>query len=109
MLWCSLLQTELVEKSSDAKVRCIHCGRERKQSIARNGKFCSQRCILQWLADHPEKTLEDAIANAAPSSSTLRKHAYITIQGCTLNNAHHLLLSKHKAYSMISTSLLQLP
>jgi len=79
----SRLQTD---PAFDPKVKCIHCGRERKQSMARNGKFCSQRCILHWLTDHPEKTLDDAITNATPSSSSLCKYTCLQFVGnyCSL-------------------------
>ena len=30
------------------KMKCIVCGRERKQGIVRSDKFCSQRCSNQW-------------------------------------------------------------
>ena len=73
-----------IDPAGEAKVKCIHCGRERKQSMARNGKFCSQRCILHWLTDHPEKTLEDAINNATHSSCKYRYPILINARHCSL-------------------------
>ena len=50
---------------------CIHCGRERKKSMARSDRFCTQRCILQWLEANPDKTLQDAITDdVAPPAAT---------------------------------------
>ena len=40
--------------SGEEKVKCIVCGRERKLSLMRSNKFCTQRCINQWSEKNPE-------------------------------------------------------
>ena len=45
-------------------MKCVQCNRERKLSVARTPKFCTQRCIMQWLRDHPDKTPKDAVGDS---------------------------------------------
>lgn len=52
---------------SDNKMRCVQCNRERKLSVARTPNFCTQRCIIQWMEEHPDKSLKDAMGDATPS------------------------------------------
>ena len=49
---------------AEAKMKCVECGRERKQSVARSGKFCTQRCLVQWVERHPDRTLQDALGDS---------------------------------------------
>ena len=42
-------------------MKCVQCGRERKVGMARTDKFCTQRCIINWLEAHPEKSVDDAM------------------------------------------------
>lgn len=47
---------------------CVQCGRERNMGVARTSKFCTQRCIINWLEDNPDKAPKDAVGDdsAAP-------------------------------------------
>ena len=45
-------------------MKCVQCNRERKLSVARTPKFCTQRCIMQWLLEHPDKTPKDAVGDS---------------------------------------------
>ena len=42
-------------------MKCMQCDRERKVGMARTDKFCTQRCIINWLEAHPEKSVDDAM------------------------------------------------
>lgn len=37
------------------KVKCIVCGKERKRSLMRSTRFCTQRCINQWSEQNAEE------------------------------------------------------
>lgn len=51
---------------SEGTMKCVQCGRERKAAMARTNKFCTQRCIINWLDLNPDKTLDDAMGNDTP-------------------------------------------
>ena len=42
---------------------CVQCGRERYMGVARTSKFCTQRCIINWLEDNPDKAPKDAVGD----------------------------------------------
>lgn len=46
-------------------MKCIHCGRERKIGMARTEKFCTQRCIVNWLELNPNKSVEDVMVTTS--------------------------------------------
>lgn len=37
------------------KVKCVVCGKERKRSLMRSNRFCTQRCINQWSEQNAEE------------------------------------------------------
>lgn len=49
-------------------MKCVQCGRERKIGMARTEKFCTQRCIINWLEAHPDKGVEDAMGESSPEA-----------------------------------------
>ena len=49
-------------------MKCVECGRERKIGMARTEKFCTQRCIINWLEANPDKNVEDAMGNVTPTA-----------------------------------------
>lgn len=49
-------------------MKCVQCGRERKIGMARTDKFCTQRCIINWLEANPEKSVEDAMGASSPEA-----------------------------------------
>lgn len=49
-------------------MKCVQCGRERKVGMARTDKFCTQRCIINWLEAHPEKNVDDAMGVGSPEA-----------------------------------------
>ena len=48
-------------------MKCVQCGRERKMNMARTDKFCTQRCIINWLEANPDKNWDDAMGEATPT------------------------------------------
>ena len=48
-------------------MKCVQCGRERKIGMARTEKFCTQRCIINWLEANPDKNVEDAMGDTTPT------------------------------------------
>ena len=48
-------------------MKCCQCGRERKLTIARTDKFCTQRCLKLWEERHPGQDADGAV----PISSSL--------------------------------------
>ena len=52
---------------SELTMKCVQCGRERKVGMARTEKFCTQRCIINWLEAHPDKNVEDAMGTVKPT------------------------------------------
>lgn len=49
-------------------MKCVQCGRERKIGMARTDKFCTQRCIINWLEANPDKNVEDAMGASSPEA-----------------------------------------
>ena len=49
-------------------MKCVQCGRERKIGMARTEKFCTQRCIINWLEANPDKSVEDAMGASSPTA-----------------------------------------
>jgi hypothetical protein len=52
-------------------MKCVQCGRERKIGMARTDKFCTQRCIINWLEAHPEKSVDDAMGAVSSPEAPL--------------------------------------
>lgn len=42
---------------------CNQCGRERSVAVSRSSKFCTQRCIINWMEANPGKTPKDAVGD----------------------------------------------
>ena len=63
----------------ELKMKCLFCGRQRKQAMARSEKFCTQRCIQQWSEAHPGEDLktaeEEDISDASCKSLLLESGA----------------------------------
>ena len=49
---------------------CVQCGRERTMGRARNSKFCTQRCIINWVEAHPGKAPKEAELELPPEEET---------------------------------------
>lgn len=45
-------------------MRCEQCHRERYLKMARTERFCTQRCVIEWLREHPDKTPKDAVGDS---------------------------------------------
>ena len=45
-------------------MKCEYCNRERFLSVARTERFCTQRCVVNWLEDNPDKTPKDAVGDS---------------------------------------------
>ncbi len=52
-------------------MKCEHCNRERFLSVARTERFCTQRCVVNWLEDNPDKTPKDAVGDSDVLLSSL--------------------------------------
>ena len=46
-------------------MKCEQCGREKNLSMARTDRFCTKRCVMQWLDEHPDKTPKDAVGDSS--------------------------------------------
>lgn len=51
----------------DDKMKCLQCQRERKTAMARTKNFCTQRCIIQWMDDHPGVPLQEVMGDSSPA------------------------------------------
>lgn len=50
---------------SEESITCIQCGRERTLSKARSSRFCTQRCIINWMEANPGKMPKEAVGDKA--------------------------------------------
>lgn len=51
------------------RMTCVQCGRERSVAVARSSKFCTQRCIINWMEAHPGLTPRDAVGDEVTPTS----------------------------------------
>ena len=53
-------RTRRTDVFNEPKMKCLQCNRERKVSVARTDKFCTQRCITLWKDANPGKDPDQA-------------------------------------------------
>ncbi len=93
-------------------MRCEHCHRERFLKMARTERFCTQRCVLKWLEEHPDKTPKDAVGDSnvpffslPPLTFRARAQAPSTIKNKSSKSIPRLLKSLHIDMASPGTTL----
>ena len=75
--------TETTASPAGKMMKCCQCGRERKLTIARTDKFCTQRCLKLWEERHPSGDPDTAVPiSGSLSSGKLAMAADLSFSVC---------------------------